>query len=387
MPPTIRTGQLATKGTNAVNADRHIVDMLDRIYTYDPASSPMLTVLTARSRVKPANSFEVKHLEDEPIPEWDTDSGSGLNDSATTLNVSNGGYHRAGDILYNPATGEYLRVTAVSTNALTVVRGYGASSGAAIAASQKLLNLGAAEQEGDSSPPAKSTVTVTKSNYTEIKKEPVHLSRTLAETAMYGTENERNRLRVKAGAKHAREWEYVLLFGQKNEDTSTATNPIRTAGGLNAHITTNELDANGTLTETELVDFIGDVNRYKVDGGGGRKALLASRAVLSTMSNWGANKLQTVSGASQRYGFAISEFVTPYGVLDVVNHPLLEEGFEGMAFIVDMAGIMIRPLHRTTLQTNIQDNDEDGYKDQYLTEQSFSFINEKAYGRIKDVTF
>lgn len=385
MPPTIRDGQVVTKGTSQVNQDRHVVDMLPKIYTYDPASTPMLTVLTNRARVRPAGSYEVKHLEDEPIPEWDTENGGGATNVATTITVSNGGYHRASDIILNPATGEYLRVTAVSTNTLTVTRGYNGTA-AAIAAGQRLLNLGAPEREGSSAPVAKATVTVTKSNFTQIKRTPVHLSRTLSQVSLYGGD-ERPRLRRKAGAEHARDWEQVLLHSRKKEDTATAASAIRMAGGLDEHIVTNVLAVNGVLSESDFLDFAGDTFRYKVDGGGGAKALLAGRALLNTLANWGASKLVTDPTKNGKYGFAVQTYITPYGMLDVVYHPLLEEAYEGFGYIVDMAGIWIRPLQRTILKTEIQDNDEDGMKDEYLTEQSYSFINERAFGKVTGVTF
>ena len=384
--PTILTGQVNTKGDVPVNSDRLVVDMLSKIYTLDPQSTPMLTVLTQRGRTMPAKATTVQHLEDEPVPEWDTENGGGINSSATSLTVSNGSYHRAGDILYNPTSGEGVRVTAVASNVLTITRGY-VGSAASIASGANLLNLGGAEQEGSTAPEAKHTKTVTKSNYTQILRESVHLSRTLDQVNLYGGK-ERARQRRKAGAKHSRDAEQILIWGQKKEDTTTAGTPIRLMGGLNEHITTNELDVSSTgiLAESDLRDFIGDVFRYKVDGGGGRKALIASRPVIDTMESWGASKLQTSPGGS-KYGFQIRQYVSTYGTLDVVYHPLLEVGTAGYAFIVDMAGVMLRPLQRTILKTNIQQNDEDGYKDEYLSEQSASFINEEAFGRIKGVSY
>ena len=390
---TVRSGQIRTGVTGYdVNQDRHAVDMLPKIYGYDAETTPMMRVLSARGRVKPAEAFEVKHLEDEPVPEWDTENGGGINNTDTTLTVSNGGYHRAGDIIVNPTSGEAMRVSSVSTNDLTIVRSIGTAAAASVASGQQLLNIGAGEPEGDTAPAALHTQTVTKSNYTQIVKEPIYLSRTLEQVRLYGGK-QRAYLRRKAGAKHAREWEQILIWGQKLNDVSGAlagaTNrPVRLAGGLNEHITTNELDVTttGILSENALRDFVGDCSRYKVDGGGGRKALIASRAIIDTIESWGANKLQTTPGGN-RYGFAVRTWHSSYGDVDVVWHPLLEVGTDGFGFLVDMAGVMIRPLQRTTLETNIQANDEDGYKDQYLTEQSYSYINEKAFGRIKGVTF
>lgn len=391
MAPTVRQGQVRTQVTGYdVNQDRHVVDMLDKIYMYDPQSTPLLTVLTNRARYRNAQAFAVKHLEDEPVPEWDVTTAAVADGIITTIPVANGGYHRAGDILHNPKTGEGMRVESVTADDLTVERGY-VGTAAAIDDAQQLLNAGGGEPEGDVSPVAIHTQTVTKENFTQIMKEPVNLSRTLEQVKLYGGK-QRAHLRRKAGAKHARDWEQVLIWGKKKNDVSGTTpgaenRPLRLAGGLDEHIVTNELDAAGAaMSEAALRTFIGDCSRYKVDGSGGRKALVAGRAVIDTIESWGAEKLQTEPGGT-KYGFQIYTWYSTYGPVDVVWHPLLEIGTGDRAFVVDMAGVMIRPLQRTILKTNIHERDEDGYRDEYLTEQSFSFINEKAFGRIKGVVY
>ena len=387
--PTVQSGQYLTGGTGAaINSDRLVVDMLPEIYTYDPVATPTLTVLTQKGRVRPAKATTVKHLEDEPVPEWLTEAGGGETASAGSITVASGegDYVQVGDIIFNPASGETHRVTSISTDTLTVTNSWGSTTAAAIASGQQLLNLGAGESEGAAAPGALHTLTVTKENYTQIMKETVHLSRTLDQVDLYGG-GQRAHLRKKSGARHAREWEQVMLWGEKVNNVSGAS-PIRTAGGINEHISTNELDVSSTglLSENQLRDFVGDCSRYRVEGSDGRKCLLASRALIDTIESWGANKLQTVPGGN-KYGFAVRTWVSSYGEVDVVWHPLLETGAEGFGFIIDMGGIMIRPLQRTTLKTNIHDNDDDSYKDVYLTEQTYSFMQEKAFGRITGVSF
>lgn len=387
MPPTVRSGQLATKGTNAVLADRLVVNMQNKIYTYDAGSVPALRALSLRASMVDIDSTEANWLEDEPVPEWDTTTASD-DDTDTTIPVSNGTYHKAGDVIKIPRTGEFMRVVSVAANNLTVTRGYGGSTAAAINSGEKLLNLGLMDMEGNTSPVAKATVAVKKSNYTRILKTPVHLSRTLNQTKLYGGANERARLRVKAAAKHARLLEQDFFHGRKREDTSTATNPIRMAGGLDEFITTNVLAAGGALSETEFYEWIGTVMRFGVDGGSGdRRAVFGGQAFINTIGQWGQAKLQTDSGRNQRYGFSIRTLLTPYGELDIVYHPLLEEEYASSAYVVDMSGIKVAQLQPTILETNIQTNDEDGFKDQYLSEQTYLIINEKAHGRVTGITF
>lgn len=385
--PTIRTGAVATGGTNALNPDQLVVDMFEDVFQYDPPESPLMTIVTKRLQVKAARATEVKHLEDDVVPEWDTLTTT-ITAGATALIVSNPQYHRPGDILKFPTTGETARVTAVNegTSTLTVLRSWGATAAAAVAAPASFINLGAAEMEGDLSPQAKTTVTVTKSNYLQIFKEPVHVTRTLENVDNYGG-NERLRQRRKAGAKHARDMEQVCLHGEKNLDTASASNPIRSAGGLDEHITTNVLAAGGTLLQSEFNKFVGDCMRFSVRPGRKRKLLLCSRPMMATISGWGESKLETNSAASATYGIQVTTLITPFGTLDIINHPLLENGYEGYGYIIDPDGIWYRPARRTKLETNIQANGEDAWKDQFLTEATYTFALEKCFGKITGVVF
>ena len=256
---------------------------------------------------------------------------------------------------------------------------------ASISDNAYLLNMGAAEMEGDVSPEAKATVTVTKENYLQILRTPVHVTKTLDNVRLYGG-RERNRQRRKAGAKHARLWEQIALHGEKAISTS-GSQPVRSAGGLDEHITTNVLAAGGPLTESQFIDFIGDCMRFSVSGSKRRKGLLASRELLSTISSWGNHKLRTNSGASKTYGIEVTTYVSPHGTLDIIPHKLLEDGYAGYGYIVDWDGIWYRPGRRTELHTNIQQPGEDAFKDEYFTEASFSFALEKAFGKITGVTY
>lgn len=385
--PTVRSGQLATKGTNAIADSARVIAMDRKVYELDSGQNPALRGLTTRAgSIKRLDSPEFNWHEDEPVPEWDT--GTAIEpDVETEIAVSHGTYFKAGDIVAIPRTGEYIRVVSVAANVLTVTRGFAGTTAAATTATEKYLNLGLADSEGNTSPPAKATVVTKVTNYTQIVKTPVHVSRTLSQSNLY-TGDERSRQRRKGGIKHARLLEQQFFHGQKLEDTSTATNPIRLAGGLDEFVTSNVLAAGGALSESELYEWLGTVFRHGVDGGSGsRKILFAGQAIINTLSMWGQGKLQTVSGARQQYGFDMRELITPYGMLAVVYHPLLENEYAGYGYVVDMAGVQIGALQPTVLQTNIQAPDEDAFKDQYLSEITFIIRNEVAHGVITGVSF
>lgn len=386
--PTIRTGALSIGAAGALNPDHQIIDMLDDIFEYDSASSPLLTVVTKpmRGQVKRARNPTVKHMEDQPVPEWDTITQSRVAGD-TTVTVTNVAYFQVGQILKHVVSGETVLVTGVNTgtSTLTIQRSWGATAAASWTNGDYLLILGGAEPEGDLSPEAKQTITVTKTNYQQIVKTPVHITKTADNTATYGG-NERIRQRRKAGAKHARIWEQIILHGEKNEDTS-GSQARRTCGGIDEHITSNVLAAGGVLTEPEFLDLVGDTMRYVVGGSRKRKGLLLSRELGATMDMWGNNKLVVNPKAEATYGFGISTYVSRFGTLDCIDHPLLEYGYAGYGYIIDWDGVIFRPGRPTQLETNIQARGEDTWKDQYITEASASYAQELAFAKISGVTF
>ena len=70
------------------------------------------------------------------------------------------------------------------------------------------------------------------------------------------------------------------------------------------------------------------------------------------------------------YGMKISQWVTPFGVVNLVHNPLFVEDYAGSAFLLDMESFAYRYMNNrdTQLQTNIQAPDADGEVDQYITE-------------------
>lgn len=380
--PTQILGQIAT---NDVVSAQLKVDMDTQVFAYDPPGNPYTRIMTKRLKSRPAKQTTVRWLEDDRRPIWDTLT-SGINTSVTTIPVTNGPMWQVGDLMKVPTTGEVLRVQAVVGNNITASRAYMGSATAANSGDY-LLNLRTAQMEGDVSPEAIATQKVEKTNYTEIVKTPVHITATNAAVQHYSGPELDYQLR-KAGEEHGVAWEQIGLHGRKKEDTSTASNPIRAAGGIDEHISTNVLAAGGVLTESEFRSWLGDCFRFRVSAGGnGTKLLLAGRPLINTINSWGLNKLNLNSVASQTYGMDIKTYEAGFGRVEVIFHPELEYGYGGYGYLIDPDGTIFRPLRPTQLQMNIQDNGEDGTKHQYITEASFQYALEKCFGVVTGITF
>jgi len=388
MAVTTRTGMVATKGTNAELLASQRIDVSDKVWAYDPPGAPGMKILSDRSSSSKAISYTYYWLEDEPVPSL-LSSTAGANSSATSLTVdADASSVQVGDLLRIGSTGEVVKVSAVnaSTGALTISRGALSTTAATIPANAQILNLRAAQPEGSKAPDALATVKKRVDNYTQILRTPYHMSRTLVETQHY-TGDELAYTQRKAGEAHARAWEEIFLHGVASEDV-TGAKPVRTTGGLDHFIQTNVLSpAGGTLVENDFIDFIREVFRYSVNPGSKSKVLFASGEVVASISSWGLDALRHNDKASDFHGFDVTSYVTSFGTLNIVHHPLLEGPYAGSAYIVDMDGVSKKVLHGTELKTDIQDPDEDSRRGEYITEQGFMVAQEKCHAKIVGVTF
>lgn len=386
--PTIATG--IRSSAVGVAADRRIVEMRDRIYQYDPDASPFLTILSRRAPAVRSSSPNFKHLEDQPLPWWDTLNGALI--TTGTITVTNGAYWRPGDIGLIPSSsltgGEYFKVTSVATNVLTVVRDYvNANAGVGGTASNGafVAIIGNVNEENATVRQIKSTTEAAIENFTQIVRTPFGASKTLEATALYGG-SDRAYQRRKGAAQHAFEIERSFLFNKKRETTGPNGHRERSTGGLLSWITTNVVNANGTLTDATLETWAESLFRYAK----GSKLVLASRRVASQLDMIAAGRLQVVP-REDTYGVTIKRFVSSHGEMMFTISDMLVNDYAGYAIAIDLENVVKRYLvdddgrRDGRLNTNIQDPSADGWVDEYLSEVGLHVMLESAHGVLKGV--
>ena len=379
---------LDTTGLLAVNADQLQVDMYPDIFWVDRGQTPICALLGLKARSKPAIGIKPEWLEDADIPPNLTPSTSYTTATSIVLTTGQGAWVNVGDTLLEVQTGEYLNVTAVSTDTLTVVRQYLHGTTHNIASTDNFLNLRQITPHGSTSPTALQTINSTVFNYCMIRRSEVQVTKTLDAVVTYGG-NERQRQRVKKAQEHSIDWEHHMLHGQQGS-VVTGNQPVYASGGLDYYITTNALSVTGALTEAQWMDYMPQVFHRSIAPGNGTKILFASAEMINTINSWGLSKLQVTEAsnrASATYGIDIKEYVSGFGKLMVIYHPLLFAGYKGSFYIVDMDGLYMRPLRPTNLNTNIQANDADYFKDEYITEGSFQVANQICHGTGSGITF
>lgn len=136
-----------------------------------------------------------------------------------------------GHVLMNMATKELVRVTAyVSTDSLTITRGFGGTTAAAITTGDTLVSLGAVLAEGSAPGNGRASDRVLPYNYSQIfGPEQVTLSKTEQLVAKYGVSDEFSHQVMNLVTTMSISQEQAILYGVRYNDT---TNKYRTFGGI-----------------------------------------------------------------------------------------------------------------------------------------------------------
>jgi hypothetical protein len=387
-------------GSQNILGDQKVLDMSDRIYLLEPQAAP-LYVLVSRLNKRVAINTTIQWLEDVLNPSWSTlhsAAGSAISGASYILTAHNPTYFNVYDLIKIPSTGEICLVTATaSTSAVTVERCYTSvvTTAQSAAADADIVIIGSAFEEGsaESTLSTVSTKTSVVTNYLQIFRKSVELTKSMANTELYGGAD-RPYQRKKKGIELMRDLERTFLFGEPLQDAGTyytATHARRTSGGIFHYISTNATDAGGALTESEFEGFLRSVFRY----GSNTRYLFCSPLVVSVISLWAQGKLQTFP-KDKTYGIAISQYLSPHGTVNLVKEIMLENAggvsstsnYGGYAVAVELEDVVYRYLQNRDVQfeTEIQHPADDFYKDQFLAEVGMEFHNEQKHGELTGVT-
>lgn len=115
--------------------------------------------------------------------------------------------------------------------------------------------------------------------------------------------------------------------------------------------------------------------------------LFAGGIVLQAINEIARGQVLTKTGDTS-YGVRISEWQTPFGIVNIVHNPLFVEELAGNAYLMDMESFRYRHMEGrdTQLQTNIQAPDVDGEVDQYISEVGLERKQAPRHALLKGVT-
>jgi len=170
------------------------------------------------------------------------------------------------------------------------------------------------------------------------------------------------------------------------DTAATQGNPRRYTGGILEFLEAGNSymqNQGGSLTAPDLNTFLREGFTY----GNSRKMLFAGGYVLQAINEIARGQVQTYTGDTS-YGVKISRWMSAFGEIDIVHHPLFIEDYGGYAFLLDMECFRYRYMEgrNTKLMTNIQAPDIDGMADQYLSEIGLERRQASKHAILKGVT-
>jgi hypothetical protein len=303
-----------------------------------------------------------------------------ISESATITENDN---TAAADGLYinHDVTGGHTEITGESLTAINAVAG-GADSNAG----QKGQVIGSAWLEGSGAPKGWEDIMSDSEGYCQIFKTACNLfSGTAMATRYRGIAEEYKRVWSEKLMEHKMDMEQAFLFGLGNATAgATAT---RFSHGILPYTEANGKVYNFSYASSGYDAFLDAMEDFFApeSGNAGNKLVLASRKVITYLNKLGAGSfMNNTVGASQynldinsipgAFGHTVTVVNTIFGNLHFVAEPLLRGPWEDYAVAVDMGNVAYRPLvgngisRDTFIETNIQGNDEDGRRDQIITE-------------------
>jgi hypothetical protein len=234
-------------------------DISDLVAINSPHETPLLDALGDPARA--ARSTVHEWLEDALVPNTDAINDAAYTNALTDTQfvVDNASRFRIGDQIKVDQSSEIMLVTAVNTgtNTLTVVRGYGGSTAAALADNQVLLIIGNAALEGDDAAAARFTARSRKTNYTQIFTASIEVSGSELAVRQVGVRDELDYQKVQRTRELLRDLENSVINGRAPAATPEGSATVRRSmRGLRSIITTNIFapGVGGFPSETALTE-------------------------------------------------------------------------------------------------------------------------------------
>lgn len=350
--PTVVARASTIAGPGSGNADRFVPQIQDMIWNYGPNLNPLIR-LAYKNKKRGVKNQTFKVLNDKRLPRFDAvNDASGMNTTDTAMVVDHGSYFRVGDVLEVTRTHEHCLVTAISTNTLTVVRGYdttAAGTGVAIVDNDEVRILGQAQSERAATPSIVTTSVGTITNYAQIMSRAIGLSVVRDHTEEYGMK-EKQRQKQQQMDEFKIDCNNFFMFGKPLADVE-ASSPLDSSvadsryktGGLKYYIDTYQttnvpLDAGGVITQSTFWDHIAPLYEdMPEDSTSQTKELIAlcGRSSFFAIHQWGLPPMQTTPGIKS-LGFALSTYQAPVGKINVVqDYSLRGTEYADYCFIVN----------------------------------------------------
>lgn len=255
---------------------------------------------------------------------WTSSLAAALNTGATSVSVATGDgvKFRIGTLFRIANEPEVMMVTDISTDTLTVVRGYSSTSdpGTSYANGSTIQIISHPVQEGTDPINWEAIIRTRHYNICQIFYKTIKVTDTQQNVESAGVGSEIDWQTEQKVLEIGRELNINTIHGIRSETTGSDT-AYRSFGGLIEYISAsggNSLDASGNaLTTTRLTNLLEDIYDDGGFDGQGRLTVLAGATQKRAISGFLADQ-RRVDMAKQQVGTVVSSYETDFGVVDVM---------------------------------------------------------------------
>lgn len=273
----------------------------------------------------------------------------------TTVVVGDGSFYVPNQILLVEQTGEYLFVTAVAGNSLTVIRGMGGTTVVSITNAMFVQLIGNAHEEASTKPVAVAQQGVPRSNLTQIFRNAWAVSGT-TKAVKYNTGDKLAKSRSECAQFHSEDMERSFIWGRKHLGTLNSKQ-FRMTDGIVAQIEqyggnveTANSGAAGWLTLKDLTSWVREVFSINVKGQPNERITFNGDIVLEVLNHMTlADSSYEIKVEETAVGIKVSKLVTAFGTLKMMTHPFMNESpvWNKEMYVLHPGGLRKRMLRPT----------------------------------------
>lgn len=366
--------------------DTRIRSVDPKIFFAQAEIAPLNALMMKLNRMQRSTQAKQEWVEkDLGTPTTTTTSETAAGGTTIAVATGTGYMFNANDLIWVPATGEQILVasTAASTVTVTGGRAFGSTSAATIPSGATLVLLSSAYAENGTSGTGVAISPEMPYNVNQISRTPIDVSRTFLQTDNYNFKNKLKELHRDALIIHLEKLERQMLVGELKWDT---TNHRRSMAGINSFITTNRENMSASFTKAKFDSFLKEV----MFNGGGDYALLGSGTLIEGLNQEVlTNSNMNITPATKEWGLDVRNYLSPFGKVRIMYHRVLSQIMEGQyggcGFLLNMNLLTKYFIQKMILKENIQANDADGRKDEYLEECCIGVANEQNHGFLYNV--
>jgi hypothetical protein len=317
---------------SGLNGERG-VDLAARVLMTAPGGTAPLLALSSGMPTARAPQTNFSWIEDEHLSGNQT-VVTGGNAAAASIVVDDAGIWQAGSILMNEVTGEYLYVTSIAADGVTVniLRGFTGTTAATISTGDTIQSVGSAFAEGSDKPESVSQKGEERLNYVQIFKNGWSVTGTAAATD-YLTGSQVAYNREMAFSYHAEDIERAFIWGRKSIRNMNGKQ-LRTTNGVLAQIeqygglvvSANSNGVSGALNLKDLLNFLRRVFDIQAKGLPNERIAFCGSQLLELIQQMVIqDTTYQISQTETAYGITVTTISAIGGKLKLMSHPLMVE--------------------------------------------------------------